>query len=213
MPPHPYLPFRPHPWHGLDVGPDAPSVVNAFIEITPFDSIKYEVDKATGYLKVDRPQRGASTPPTLYGFIPRTWCDERVAALSPGATRGDGDPLDICVISERLIARSEVILSARVVGGLRMIDNGEADDKIVAVLVSDAIWSHARDLDDLPPALVERCRHYFETYKQRPGGNPVVIDAVYGREHAEAVIRAAMADWQQGYGVMAAMAGALPRLQ
>ncbi len=141
MPPHAYMPFRPHPWHGLDAGPESPSVVNAFIEITPFDSIKYEVDKTTGYLKVDRPQRGASSPPTLYGFIPRTWCDERVAKLSPGALRGDGDPLDICVISERPIARSEVILSARVVGGLRMIDGGEADDKIVAVLVSDAIWS------------------------------------------------------------------------
>ncbi len=209
MPPHAYMPFRPHPWHGLDAGPESPSVVNAFIEITPFDSIKYEVDKTTGYLKVDRPQRGASSPPTLYGFIPRTWCDERVAKLSPGALRGDGDPLDICVISERPIARSEVILSARVVGGLRMIDGGEADDKIVAVLVSDAIWSRARELDDLPPALVDRLRHYFETYKQVPGTNPVVIDAVYGREHAETVVRAAMADWQAGYGALAAMAGGL----
>lgn len=67
----------------------------------------------------------------------------------------------------------------------------------------------ARELDDLPPALVDRLRHYFETYKQVPGTNPVVIDAVYGREHAETVVRAAMADWQAGYGALAAMAGGL----
>lgn len=194
--------FRPHPWHGLAVGPNPPSLVTAFIEITPFDSIKYEVDKATGYLRVDRPQRGASSPPTLYGFIPRTWCKDRVAALSPGAERGDGDPLDICVISERPIARSEVILTARVIGGLRMIDRGEADDKIVAVLATDAIWGEATELDQVPAALVERLRHYLETYKLVPGSDqqPVVIDAIYGRAHAEAVVLAAMADYDAGFG-------------
>ncbi|MBT9559008.1 MAG: inorganic pyrophosphatase [Myxococcales bacterium] len=194
--------FRPHPWHGLAVGPNAPSLVTAFIEITPFDSIKYEVDKATGYLRVDRPQRGASSPPTLYGFIPRTWCKDRVAALSPGAIRGDGDPLDICVVSERPISRSEVILTARVIGGLRMIDRGEADDKIVAVLSTDAIWGEATELDQIPAALVERLRHYLETYKLVPGSGhqPVVIDAIYGRAHAEAVVLAAMADYDAGFG-------------
>jgi len=194
--------FRPHPWHGLAVGPNAPSLVTAFIEITPFDSIKYEVDKATGYLRVDRPQRGASLPPTLYGFIPRTWCQDRVAALSPGSERGDGDPLDICVISERPIARSEVILTARVIGGLRMIDRGEADDKIVAVLATDAIWGAATELDQVPAAIVERLRHYLETYKLVPGSGeqPVVIDAIYGRAHAEAVVLAAMADYDAGFG-------------
>src|SRR5688500_20363085 len=92
--------FRPHPWHGLAVGPEPPGLLNAYIEITPFDLIKYEVDKHSGYLRVDRPQRGSSQPPALYGFIPRTYCDHEVHRLSPTSTRGDGDPLDICVLSE-----------------------------------------------------------------------------------------------------------------
>jgi inorganic pyrophosphatase len=134
---------RPHPWHGLDTGPDAPRVVHAFIEITPFDSVKHEVDKATGYLRVDRPQRWSSLPPTLYGFIPRTYCGVEVGALCPGADRGDADPLDICVVSERPIDRSEILLRARVIGGIQMVDHGEADDKIVAVLESDYFWGDA----------------------------------------------------------------------
>src|SRR5690606_37394837 len=99
-----FSPWRPHPWHGLSIGLEPPLRVNAYIEITPFDLIKYEVDKSTGYLRVDRPQRTSSQPPALYGFIPRTYCGELTAALCPGALRGDGDPLDICVISERPIA-------------------------------------------------------------------------------------------------------------
>ena len=79
--------WRPHPWHGLSAGDDAPRVVNVFVEITPFDLIKYEVDKSSGYLKVDRPQRTSSQPPTLYGFVPQTYCAERVTRLSPGARR------------------------------------------------------------------------------------------------------------------------------
>src|SRR5262245_57683778 len=123
----PHFAWRPHPWHGLDAGEDAPASVNAFVEITPFDTVKYEVDKRTGYLRVDRPQRTSASPPLLYGFIPRTYCAARVAALSPSSQRGDGDPLDICVLSERPISRSEVLLAARPVGGLRMVDGGEAD--------------------------------------------------------------------------------------
>jgi len=89
-----YSRWRPHPWHGLETGPDAPRIVNAYIEITPFDHMKYEVDKVSGYLRVDRPQRTSSHPPALYGFIPQTYCGERVARLAPGSDRGDGDPLD-----------------------------------------------------------------------------------------------------------------------
>ena len=118
--PHPFYRWRPHPWHGLDTGPNPPEVVHAFIEITPFDLMKYEVDKSTGYLRVDRPQQSSSLPPSLYGFIPRTYCAARVKALSANAAKGDGDPLDICVLSERPISRNEVILNARVVGGLLM---------------------------------------------------------------------------------------------
>ena len=86
--------WRPHPWHGLAAGREPPLYVNAYVEITPFDLIKYEVDKESGYLRVDRPQRSSSQAPALYGFIPRTYCGAGVAALCPGAREGDGDPLD-----------------------------------------------------------------------------------------------------------------------
>src|SRR5215475_150232 len=161
--------YRPHPWHGLETGPNPPEVLNAYIEITPFDLMKYEVDKVSGYLRVDRPQRSSAQPPTLYGFVPRTYCDERVRRLAPTAKRGDRDPLDICVLSERAIARNEIIVRGRVIGGLQMIDNDEADDKIISVLENDYVWGRARSITDLPPVLIERLQHYFLTYKFVPG--------------------------------------------
>jgi inorganic pyrophosphatase len=198
---HDFSRWRPHPWHGLEVGEDAPRIVNAYIEITPFDVIKYEIDKVSGYLRVDRPQRTTSQPPALYGFIPRTYCGERVAKLAPGSERGDGDPLDICVISERPINKSEIVLQARVVGGLKMIDRGEADDKIVAVLVGDYVWGEAKEINTLPPVLIERLEHYFSTYKMVPGHmSPIEIASVYGVEHAHRVIEAAAADYEESYG-------------
>lgn len=192
--------YRPHPWHGLGPGPDVPRVVTAYVEITPFDTVKYEVDKASGFLKVDRPQRSNALPPTLYGFVPQTWCGPRVAALA-GTLRGDGDPLDICVLSERPIARADILLHCRPLGGLLMVDNGEADDKIIAVLDGDAAWGEARSLADIPPALVERLKHYFLTYKLRPGvAQPVEITAEYGTDRAAEVIAAAIADYAGQYG-------------
>jgi inorganic pyrophosphatase len=199
--PEPFFRWRPHPWHGLEVGQSPPERVNAYIEITPFDLMKYEVDKATGYLRVDRPQRTSSQPPTLYGFIPRTYCGRRVAELSTKAERGDGDPLDICVVSERPINRAEVILDARVVGGLHMIDGGEADDKIVAVLANDRFWSDVKDITALPDETVGRLRHYFGTYKLVPGETPSFsLEGVYDREHAFAVIEAARKDYEEEFG-------------
>ena len=188
--------WRPHPWHGLQAGRELPLWVNAYIEITPYDLIKYEVDKASGYLKVDRPQRTSSQPPSLYGFIPRTYCGQKIASLCPGAERGDGDPLDICVVSERPIQRAEIIVPARIVGGLQLLDRGEADDKLIAVLEADFVWGSATDIHQLPPILVERLQHYFSTYKLVPGGQPqIAIQQVYGAAHAERVVRAAMADY------------------
>lgn len=188
--------FRPHPWHGLDVGPEPPALLNAYIEITPFDLMKYEVDKLSGYLRVDRPQRSSAQHPTLYGFVPRTYCGDRVSKLAPGANRGDGDPLDICVLSERAITRNEIIVRARVIGGLQMVDRGEADDKIISVLDNDYVWGEARDLRDLPAVLVERLQHYFLTYRLVPGEKTQVsIAKVYGRAHAMKVVQAAMDDY------------------
>ena len=205
--PKPFYRWRPHPWHGLDVGPGPPGLVHAYIELTPFDLVKYEIDKETGYLRVDRPQRTSSQPPALYGFIPRTWCGPRVGALMEGARAGDEDPLDICVISERPIERAEVILDARVVGGLPMLDGGEADDKIVAVLANDNLWAGIQDLTELPAVFVERLRHYFLTYKmvaEEPPADEVAaevsIGPAYGRDHAERVIQASIEDYEEGFG-------------
>lgn len=192
--------WRAHPWHGLETGPEPPVMVHAYIEITPFDVVKYEVDKPTGYLKVDRPQQTSSSPPTLYGFIPRTYAGERVRAMCPGATAGDGDPMDVCVISERPIDRADILLTARVVGGLQMIDGGEADDKIVAVLAKDPVWAGVEDLAELPHALIDRLTHYFETYKLFPGSDAeVTIQGRYGRDHALDVVRASMEDYAETF--------------
>lgn len=199
--PSPFYRWRPHPWHGLEVGPDPPGTVHAYIEITPFDQVKYEADKSTGYLRVDRPQRTSSLPPTLYGFIPRTYCAERVGAMSPSARKGDGDPLDICVLSERPINRSEVILNARVIGGILMVDHGEADDKIIAVLLNDAVWGNAEDISAIPGMIVERLRHYFATYKLIPGQeSQVQIEQVYGCARARDVVKASMLDYEEHFG-------------
>ena len=197
---HKVSPFRPHPWHGLDVGLEPPGLVNAFIEMTPFDLMKYEVDKQSGYLLLDRPQRTSSMPPALYGFVPRTYCDTGVAKLASGAKKGDGDPLDICVLSERAVSRNEIIVRARVIGGFQMIDRGEADDKIIAVLDNDHVWAKARDLADVPPIHIERLHHYFLTYKLIPGEpNKVRISRIYGRAHAFRVVRAAIADYERNF--------------
>jgi inorganic pyrophosphatase len=189
--------WRPHPWHGLEPGRELPVFVNAYIEITPFDLIKYEVDKGSGYLKVDRPQRTSSQPPSLYGFIPKTYCGAKVAALCPGAARGDGDPLDVCVLSERPITRAEIIVPARVVGGLQLLDRGEADDKIIAVVEGDFVWGTATEITNLPPIMVERLQHYFQTYKLVPGARPqITVQQVYGVQHAARIVEASVADYQ-----------------
>ena len=167
---------RPHPWHGLEPGPNPPDLVTTYIEICPFDVVKYEVDKPSGYLRVDRPQMTSSAPPTLYGFIPRTYCGARVGALMSGATIGDGDPLDICVVSERPIMRADILLTARVIGGLPMLDGGEADDKIIAVLDRDPVYGEVREVSELPKPLLDRLIHYFETYKWTPADEHLGLD-------------------------------------
>jgi inorganic pyrophosphatase len=195
-----YYRWRPHPWHGLEAGPALPQMIFAYIEITPYDLVKYEVDKMTGYLQVDRPQRTSSVPPTLYGIVPQTYCGRRVGALCPGVEMGDGDPLDVCVVSERPINRAEIVLTARVVGGIQTIDRGRADDKIVAVLHKDNFWGNATDISELPSRLVERLQHYFSTYKLLPGVlDDVKLGEVYGSEHAIKVVQAAIDDYEETY--------------
>jgi len=196
-----------HPWHGIPVGTDAPAIVNAFIEIVPADTVKYEIDKASGHLKLDRPQRFSNVCPAPYGFVPHTWCHDRVAALAMQRTTrtgivGDGDPLDICVLTERPITHGAILVRARPIGGLRLLDKGEADDKIIAVLVDDPAYGTFRDLAEVPEALVDRLRHYFLTYKDLPdrtGPRTCEIGEVYGTAGAHEVIRASIDDYAAGF--------------
>ncbi|MEL7045438.1 MAG: inorganic pyrophosphatase [Pseudomonadota bacterium] len=195
--------WRRHPWHGLYAHREDgdKGTVQTYVEMLPTDVVKYELDKNSGFLVVDRPQRTTSSPPALYGFIPRTYCAEEVAKRCPGVTEADGDPLDICVYSERHINRSDIVLNARVVGGIQMIDGGEADDKIIAILDGDNIWGHIEDISDLPEIKIERLQHYFSTYKLVPGKDiDIKVDHVYGREEALKVIEAAETDYWNHFG-------------
>jgi inorganic pyrophosphatase len=199
------LAFRPHPWHGIDPGARCPEIVTAYIEMVPTDGVKYEIDKHTGYLKVDRPQRFSAVCPTLYGFVPRTYCGEAVAAHAiaggPTVTRGDGDPLDVCVLTDRHLSRGEVVLEARPVGGLRMVEKDEADDKIIAVLLGDPTFGELTDVRQLPRAVIDRLRHYFLTYKAIPGEMKATIsvDPVYDAAEARAIIEAARTDYRRRF--------------
>jgi inorganic pyrophosphatase len=200
--------FQAHPWHGVAPFHESPAVVNAYIEIVPTDAVKYELDKPTGHLRVDRPQRFSSMCPTPYGFIPQTYCGDRVAELCESRTgrarvRGDGDPMDICVLTERPAAHGDFFVRAVPVGGLRMIDGDEADDKIIAVLESDVTYGHIRDIADAPSGLIDRLRHYFLSYKQLPQPDAprrVEIADVYDRAEAADVIRRSAADYRARYG-------------
>jgi len=197
------LGFRAHPWHGVSMGKDAPRVVTTYIEIVPTDTVKYEMDKLTGILRMDRPQQYSNVCPSLYGFIPRTLCAELVGGLCSERTgrpgiQGDGDPMDVCVLTEKEISHGDILVQAIPIGGLRMIDGKEADDKIVAVLSGDAVFGSIRDIADCPPALVDRLRHYFLTYKQGPdrAQRTVEITHVYGRDEAHEVIRRSAQDYE-----------------
>lgn len=196
-------PFRLHPWHGVGIGDDAPGIVTAYIEITPSDTVKYELDKSSGILKVDRPQQFSNVVPALYGFIPQTYCAEEIAALCMRKTglkdvKGDGDPLDILVLTEHRIVHGDILVRAIPIGGLLMIDKEEADDKIIAVLEQDSMYSQYTDLNQLPEGVINRLKHYFLTYKKGPeGSQPVEIPEVYGREEAHEVIRAAQEDYRK----------------
>src|SRR5258706_5771772 len=166
--------FKSHPWHGVQIGEQAPQIVTAFIEITPSDTVKYEIDKASGILKVDRPQLFSNVVPALYGFIPQTYCKEEIAALCMAQTgrtgiEGDGDPLDILELTEHRIVKGDILVQAIPIGGLKMIDNHQADDKIIAVLQKDAMYAHIEDIFQLPDSILQRLKHYFLTYKLFPG--------------------------------------------
>jgi inorganic pyrophosphatase len=198
--------FRAHPWHGVDLGKNSPQRVTAFIEIVPTDTVKYELDKVTGLLTVDRPQRFSNVYPSLYGFLPRTLCAEKVGEYCATMTgrsniAGDGDPLDVCVLTEKSIGHGDILVQAIPIGGLRMVDNNEADDKIIAVMCDDAVYGGFKDIADCPISVIERLRHYFLTYKHVPGEGKHVVEIthIYGREEAYEVIRRSQADYVSAF--------------
>lgn len=199
--------FKAHPWHGINIGPDAPVIVTSFIEIVPTDTVKYEVDKETGYLSIDRPQKYSNIIPALYGFLPQTYSGNRVAELTNkylerDDIEGDGDPVDVCVLTEKDITHGDIIVKVRPIGGFRLLDHNKADDKLIAVLENDAIYGNYKDIHDVPRTVIERLIHYFTTYKDLPGDKHprCILADTYGAKTAFDVIRKAMLDYQEKFG-------------
>lgn len=198
--------FKAHPWHGIKLGDRMPEVVNTFIEIVPTDTVKYEVDKETGYLIIDRPQKYSNILPALYGFLPQTYSSDCVAELTNKALNrtdieGDGDPVDICVLTEKDITHGDIIVHAKPIGGIRLLDHNKADDKLIAVLEDDAIYGHITSIRELPDMVIDRLKHYFTTYKdfgkvEKPRCE--VVD-VYDREEAYDVIKRSIKDYKNKF--------------
>ncbi len=199
------LRHKAHPWHGIDIGKHAPEEIIAFIEMVPTDTVKYEVHKETGYLIIDRPQKYSSILPALYGFIPQTYCGKLIGEKSATILDrpdiiGDGDPLDVCVLTEKDIASGNVLVNAVPIGGFRMIDGNQADDKIVAILKNDAFYGNVHDISEMPQAVVDRLKHYFLTYKDMPGitdKRTTEITHIYGRSEAYDVISRSISDYKE----------------
>lgn len=194
--------YRSHPWHGVSLGEKSPEIVNCYIEMVSTDTIKYELDKSTGLLKIDRPQKFSSLCPCLYGLLPKTYCGSSIADFCMEKTQltsitGDGDPLDICVFTEKTILHGDILLQARPIGGFRLIDGNQADDKIIAVLVGDVLYEQFTDISECPENLIARLYHYFLTYKDAPDrtNSRVQITHTYNVQEAYEVIRLAEKDY------------------
>jgi inorganic pyrophosphatase len=199
------LRYKSHPWHGVAIGKNAPETVTAFIEVVPTDTVKYEVDKESGFLRIDRPQKYSNVIPALYGFIPQTYCGTLIGEYCSkrvGRTgiQGDGDPIDICVLTEKDIAHGDILVTARPIGGFRMIDGDQADDKIIAVLDNDVVYGHFKDISDCPDLVIQRLKHYFLTYKDMPGyAKNTEISHLYGAEEAIEVIKQSILDYHNKF--------------
>ncbi|KAL6543965.1 V-ATPase V0 sector subunit c'' [Orobanche gracilis] len=141
-----------HPWHDLEIGPGAPQIINVVIEIPKGSKVKYELDKKTGLIKVDRILYSSVVYPHNYGFIPRTLCE-------------DNDPMDVLVIMQEPVVPG-CFLRARAIGLMQMIDQGEKDDKIIAVCADDPEYRHLTDISQLPSHRLAEIRRFFEDYKK-----------------------------------------------
>ena len=196
--------YKAHPWHGVSIGNLYPEIVTAFVEIVP--TVKYEVDKDSGYLSIDRPQKYSNVIPALYGFLPQTYSGQQVAELCNKALErtdivGDGDPIDICILTEKDIVHGDLLVKCRPIGGFRLLDNDEADDKLIAVMRDDAIYGKYHRIQDIPSQIIERLKHYFTTYKDIPGSDKrrTYLADIYDVEEAHDVIRRAINDYKENF--------------
>ncbi len=172
-----------HPWHGITPGEAAPDFVNAMIEIPRGSKAKYEIDKQTGYLKLDRVLYSSVHYPANYGFIPQTYCDDK-------------DPLDILVLCS-LEIQPMCLVEAKVIGVMHMQDNQESDDKIIAVARYDMSVNHIDDISQLGPHTMLEIQRFFEDYKALEHKKAVVIEKLQGRTEALEIIRQSIEMYQQ----------------
>ena len=170
-----------NPWHSVEIGDDAPNEVNGIIEIPTATRAKYELDKVSGLLKMDRVLYSSIYYPANYGFIPRTYCD-------------DGDPLDILVLSQITIVPL-CIVPAKVIGVMRMLDQGEHDDKIIAVAQNDMSVQHFNDISELPKHFVKELRNFFEDYKKLEKKEVEVKDFL-DADIAKLIVKQAITDYK-----------------
>ena len=166
-----------HPWHGVTAGKERPEIINAIIEVPKGSNVKYELEKLSGLLKVDRILYSAVHYPANYGFIPRSYC-------------GDNDPLDILVLGQEPVLPLTIV-RARPIGVMKMIDQGEPDDKIIAVHVDDPEYNHYTSIDELPPHCLKTLKRFFEDYKILEN-KEVIIETFLGPEDARQTIREAL---------------------
>jgi inorganic pyrophosphatase len=173
-----------NPLHDVEAETKTPEVVNAIIEIPPGSKTKFELDKESGLLRVDRVLYSSVHYPHAYGFIPRTHCD-------------DGDPLDILVLGQAEVYPL-CLMHARPLGCMRMIDQGKLDDKIIAVHEDDPVWNHYRELSELPPHLIQEVHNFFETYKKLEA-KTVKVEGFIGRAEAYGIICEAIKLYQKEF--------------
>jgi inorganic pyrophosphatase len=173
-----------NPWHDVTFGEEAPGIVNGIIEIPKGSRAKYELDKDSGMLKLDRVLFSSVYYPANYGFIPKTYCD-------------DNDPLDILILSQIDIVPL-CIVSAKVIGVMRMIDGGEADDKIIAVAAGDPSVNHINDIKELPQHFISEMRNFFEDYKKLEN-KTVIVEEFQNKELAQEIVRKAIQDYKDKF--------------
>lgn len=169
-----------NPWHQVPTGSQAPEIVTGIIEIPKDSRAKYELDKESGMLKLDRVLFSSMYYPANYGFIPQTYCD-------------DGDPLDILVLSQIAIVPL-CLVDAKVIGVMRMLDGGASDDKIIAVANYDMSVSHINSIDELPSHFLRELRFFFEDYKKLEN-KTVEVEEFQSREKAHEIVRQSMVDY------------------